>query len=127
MASNSTNITGQLTRDPELKFVGNGNAVASFSVAVNSKRGDEEYVSFFDCEAWGSLAENVAGSLRKGDRVIASGTLKQDRFEVEGKKRSAVILKADSVGPDLRWASVSISKNQKPSEGGSNFRQEEAF
>lgn len=113
----STVITGSLTRDPEIRFTTNGNAVVSFSVAVNEKRGDEEYVSFFDCESWGTLAENISSCLRKGDRVTCSGRLKQDRFEVDGKKRSAVILRADNVGAELRWATVSIKKT---SGSGSN-------
>ena len=70
MSETSVTIIGSLTRDPELKSIGNNNSVASFSVAVNSKKGEEEYTSFFDCEVWGALAQNFADSCHKGDRVI---------------------------------------------------------
>jgi single-strand DNA-binding protein len=111
MSETSVTIIGSLTRDPELKSIGNNNSVASFSVAVNSKKGEEEYTSFFDCEVWGALAQNFADSCHKGDRVIVQGTLKQDRYEKDGQKRSAVILKANAVGPDLRWSIANVTKS----------------
>jgi len=108
----STTYIGNLTRDPEIKFTNNGNAVCSFAVAVTKKRGEEEYVSYFDCSAWGSLAENVTKTLKKGDRVVVFGTLTQDRFEKDGQKRSSVNLTVEAVGPDLRWATAVIDKGE---------------
>lgn len=111
MSETYVTIVGSLVRDPEIKTIGANNSVASFSVAVNSKKGDEEYTSFFDCEVWGSLAQNFADSCHKGDRVIVQGTMKQDRYEKDGQKRSAVVLKANAVGPDLRWSIASVTKS----------------
>lgn len=115
--SSSTTLVGNLTRDPELKFVGNqGVAVAKFAIAVNRrvKKGTEyeDKTSYFDVTAFGSLAENVANSLRKGVRVIVSGRVEQETWESEGQKRSKVVVQADSVGPDLRFANVSVSRGE---------------
>jgi len=111
----AVSITGNLTDTPSIKFTNNGTAVSNFSVAVNKKRGDEEIVHYFDITAWGTLAQNVSESLAKGDRVNVIGNITQDRFEKDGQKRSAVVIVAESVGPDLRWATARVSK----AEGGS--------
>ena len=111
MADASFSIEGSLTRDPELKFTNNGKAVCNFSVAVNRKKGDEEYVSYFDCTAFGSQAENIANSHTKGSRVVLFGTLTQDRFETQdGQKRSAVKLLVDSIGTSVRFGTTTYSK-----------------
>ena len=109
----SSVITGNITRDPELTFVNTGQAVCKFAVAVTRLKKDEEIVSYFDCNAWGTLAENVHASLKKGDRVVVSGTFNQDRFEKDRVKREKITLTADSVGAELRFATVEISKAGK--------------
>jgi single-strand DNA-binding protein len=128
MSATTVTIVGSLTRDPDIKFTNGGNSVASFSVAVNSKKGEEEYTSFFDCEVWGSLAQNFADSCHKGDRVIVQGTIKQDRYEKDGQKRSAVVIKAEAVGPDLRWSIATTTKSiGRGPTSKSNSMQEDAF
>jgi single-strand DNA-binding protein len=110
----STTIIGRLTADPEIKFTNNGTALVNFSVAVNRKKGDEEYVSYFDVTAWGTLAQGVADSLHKGDRVVVNGFLTQDRYEnKEGKTVSKVVLTAEAVGPDLRFATATVQATKK--------------
>ncbi len=104
----STTLIGRLTKDPELRFTNSGKAVANFSIAVNRKKGEEEYVSFFDCTVWGTLAEGVAASLNKGDRAIVEGNLEQERYEKDGKTVSKIVLVANNVGPDLRFATAVI-------------------
>jgi single-strand DNA-binding protein len=114
----STTIIGRLTADPEIKFTSNGNALVNFSIAVNRKKGEEEYTSFFDCTAWGTLAQNTAESLHKGDRVILSGDFVQDRFEgKDGKKQSKVTFQVNAVGAELRFATATVrpvSSESKP-------------
>ena len=106
----STTLIGRLTADPELKFTNKGTSVTNFSIAVNRKKGDEDYVSYFDCIAWGDLAAGV-NTLKKGDRVIVHGYLNQDRYEnKEGKTVSKTVLVADAVGNELRFA----GKDAKP-------------
>ncbi|MGH3851118.1 MAG: single-stranded DNA-binding protein [Pseudonocardiaceae bacterium] len=119
MTSNVT-ITGNLTRDPELRFTPTGQANASFGVAVNRRWQNrqtqewDEATSFLDVIAWGTLAENIAQSLTRGTRVVVEGRLDQRSWENnEGEKRSKVEITADEVGPSLRFATVTISKNER--------------
>ena len=87
-------ITGNLTRDPELRTTPSGTSVCGFSVAVNRTYKDtsgeqKEAVSFIDCSAWGRLGEMIAQYAKKGSGVLVSGRLDQRSFEgKDGIKRS---------------------------------------
>ena len=90
-------ITGNLTRDPELRTTPNGASVCSFSVAVNRTYRDasgeqKEDVSFIDCSAWGKLGEMISQYAKKGSGVLVSGRLDQRSWEdkTTGNKRSRV-------------------------------------
>lgn len=90
-------ITGNLTRDPELRTTPNGASVCSFSVAVNrvfrdSSGTQQESVSFIDCSAWGKLGEMISQYAKKGSGVLVSGRLDQRSWEdkATGQKRSRV-------------------------------------
>ena len=89
-------ITGNLTRDPELRTTPNGASVCSFSVAVNrvykdSNGEQREDVSFIDCSAWGKLGEMINQYAKKGSGVLVSGRLDQRSFEgKDGIRRSRV-------------------------------------
>lgn len=90
-------ITGNLTRDPELRTTPNGATVCSFSVAVNrvyrdSNGEQKEDVSFIDCSAWGKLGEMINQYAKKGSGVLVSGRLDQRSWEDKngGGKRSRV-------------------------------------
>jgi single-strand DNA-binding protein len=126
MATNSNNvtITGNLTRDPELRFTPSGQATASFGVAVNRSWQDrqtqewKEVTSYFDVVCWAQLAENTAQSLTRGTRVVVSGRLEQRSWEnQEGEKRSKIEIVADEVAPSLKWATTSITKNERREPG----------
>jgi single-strand DNA-binding protein len=112
--NNTVTVVGNVTRDPELRFTPNGAAVTSFGLAWNRKgQSDEEIVSFFDITCWSGLAENVAESIHKGDRVVVYGRLDQRSWEnPEGERRSKVEIVADDVSPSLRWATVEITRNE---------------
>jgi single-strand DNA-binding protein len=130
MNGNNFIAVGNLTKDPELRFVKDSNKpFVRFSVADNyswpSRSGGdrESKVSFIDCIAWGGIAENVANSLSKGDRVIVVGRIDQQSWETEdGERRTKLELDVDSVGPDLRFASVSVSKNDYVEKSASGNR-----
>lgn len=122
---NTITISGNLTRDPELKFLGSGTAVADLSVAVNRKDKDgNESTSFIDVTAWQTLAENVAESLTRGARVIVTGRLEQQTWEdKDGGKRSKLVLIADDVAPSLKWATAAVTKveaNRQPATVGAD-------
>ena len=109
---NTVTVVGNMTRDAELRYTASGIAVTEFGVAWNSKDKDgNESVSFFDVTCWRDLAEHVAESLGKGNRVIIHGRLDQNTWETkDGDKRSKVRVMADDVGPSLRWAVATVEK-----------------
>ncbi len=117
---NTVTVVGNVTRDPELRFTPGGAAVANFGLAWNRKNQDgEETVSFFDVTCWRNLAENVAESLSKGNRVVVYGRLDQRSWESqEGERRSKVEIIADEVAPSLRWATAEVTRNEFRGEGG---------
>ncbi len=102
MSASPTTIVGNITADPELKFLDNGTAKTSFSVAVGHYWTDasgekQEKTSYFDVVAWRYLAEDVARVLEKGVRVVVTGRLEHRSWEQDGAKRSKVELIADDV------------------------------
>jgi single-strand DNA-binding protein len=121
MASdNQVTIVGNLTDDPELRYTPNGAAVVNFSVAVTPRMRDEGGgwkdgdTSFFRCNAWRNLAENVAESLTRGSRVIVTGRLRQRSWETQdGDKRSVIEIEADEIGPSLRWATAKVERQSR--------------
>lgn len=133
---NNVSITGNATREPELRFTPSGQAVASFGVAVNRRWQNrqtqewEEAVSFFDVTCWSQLAENVAETVTKGTRITVTGRLDQRSWETQdGDKRSKVEIVADDVAISLRWATAQVSRNPRldggdfasaPARGASN-------
>jgi single-stranded DNA-binding protein len=112
MRGNETLITGNLTKDPELRSTEYG-PVASFSVA-NNRRSQEgvESTTFLHCIANGPLAVNVSKSLRKGDAVIVVGYLTNYPVKDGG---TMVGLKAEYIGADMTFATVDIEKNERGS------------
>ena len=102
MADNSITLVGNITRDPELRFLNSGQATTSFGLAVNRRWQNrqtqewEEQTSFFDVVCWREMAENVAESLTRGSRVVVTGRLEQRTWETQdGDKRSKIEVVAD--------------------------------
>lgn len=124
---NTVTVIGNVTRDPELRYLQSGTALCNFGVAWNNRYKDRngdmvEDTSFFDITCWRELADNVAESISKGDRVIVYGKLEQRSWETQdGDKRSKVEIVADEVAPSLRWATAQVNKVPRgdgPSRGG---------
>ena len=104
LSLNRAQILGNLTKDPEMRFTPNGQAVASFSVATNRKwKGrdgapDGEDVQFHDIVVWGKQAEAVTPMLKKGGPVFVEGRLQTRNWEgQDGVKRYKTEIVADSV------------------------------
>ena len=106
MAATNVNVvvvTGNLTRDPELRSTPSGTPVCKLRVAVNSRRknasGDwEDKPNYFDVTVWGAQGENCATYLSKGRPVAVEGRLDWREWETqEGQKRQAVEIIANSV------------------------------
>lgn len=131
--SNTVTVVGNVTRDPELRYTSGGSGLATFGVAVNRRWQNrqtnewEEQTSFFDIVCWRDLAENVAESVRKGERVIVSGRLEQRSWENDaGEKRSKVEIVADEVGPSLRWATAQVVRNERTDGNGGGVQRRQA-
>lgn len=101
MSLNSVNIMGNLTRDPEMKYIPSGKAVCNLSIANNrvyTKNSEKvTEVSYFDVEVWGLAAENCSKYLTKGSGIIVEGRLRQDRWEKDGKTQSRVRITANAI------------------------------
>jgi single-strand DNA-binding protein len=111
-------VVGNLTADPELRYTQNGLAVANFTIASTPRNFDRASSEWKDGEAlflrasvWREFAENVAGTLTKGMRVMATGRLKQRSYETkEGEKRTTIELEVDEIGPSLRYAKATVTR-----------------
>jgi single-strand DNA-binding protein len=119
-------VIGNLTSDPELRFTPSGSAVANFTIASTPRTFDRQSNEWKDGETlflrasvWREAAENVAESLTKGMRVIASGRLKSRSYETkEGEKRTVIELEVDEIGPSLRYANAKVNRSQRSNQGG---------
>lgn len=123
---NTVTLTGNLTKDPELRYTTGGRGVASFGLAVNRRyqvNGEwQEQVSFFNVVAWADLGENAAASLHKGNRVVVTGRLEQRSYDTrEGEKRNITEVIADDLGPSLRWAQAQVERISRDSADGGGF------
>src|SRR6476620_8715407 len=119
-------VVGNLTADPELRFTPSGAAVASFTIAStprtfdrNTNEWKDGEALFLRCSIWRQAAENVAESLTRGMRVIASGRLKQRQYETrEGEKRTVIELDVEEVGPSLKYATAKVTRTTRQGGGG---------
>jgi single-strand DNA-binding protein len=96
-------ITGNLTRDPELRSLPSGNSVCSLRVACNGRRRNpqtqqwEDVPNYFDVTVWGAQGENCKKYLAKGRPVAIDGRLQWREWGEEGAKRQAVDIVAENV------------------------------
>lgn len=123
--SNTITATGNVTRDPELRFTTGGKGTCSFGLAcsrrymVNNEW--QEETTFFNVVVWGDMAENVAASLKKGSRATVQGRMGQRSYEgKDGEQRTVMELTADEVSASLRWATVQIDRTERTGGGGGN-------
>lgn len=136
MADNVITIVGTCTRDPELRYLANGTAVANLSVALNERYQDKqtkEWVegdpSFFDVTCWAQLGENVSASVLKGQRVVVTGKMKQRKWQdkTTGENRYGWNLIADEVAPSLRWARATVESTERTKTEYPTYGDEEPF
>ena len=116
MSINRVTITGNLTRDPELRATTGGTQVLSFGVAVNDRRRNpqtgewEDYPNFVDCTMFGTRAEAVSRYLSKGTKVAIEGKLRYSSWERDGQRRSKLEVIVDEI--------EFMSRNQQGGQGG---------
>lgn len=122
MAVNKVFLTGNLTRDPELRSTASGTSVLSFGIAVNERvknnqTGEwEDRPNYIDCNMWGKRAESVSRYLSKGSKVTLEGRLRWSQWEDKngGGKRS----KLDVVVDEIEFMSQRQDSYSSPSCSG---------
>ena len=120
MSINRVIISGNLTRDAELRQTASGTSVLGFGVAVNDRRRNnqtgewEDYANFVDCTMFGQRAQAIAQYLRKGLKVALEGKLRYSSWERDGQKRS----KLEVIVDDLEFMS---SRNDGQNNFGGGF------
>lgn len=103
MSINSVTLSGNLTRDIEIRTTQSGMAVGSFGIAVNDRKKNnqtgqwEDHANFFDCTIFGARTESLAQRIGKGTHVTISGKLRWSQWEKDGQKRSKVDVLVDDV------------------------------
>lgn len=134
---NNVNLIGRLTKDPELKYLANGNgtAVATFTLAVDrnlSKDKREEAVrkgqataDFINCKAWGKTAETIANYVTKGKLIGVSGRIETGSYEAkDGTRRyttEVVVYNLDI----LEWEKQTNNNDNDTEEGFYTIKNEE--
>lgn len=136
MSINRVIISGNLTRDPELRQTSSGTNVLSFGVAVNDRRRNqqtgewEDYPNFIDCTMFGARADALSRYLSKGTKVAIEGKLRWSQWERDGQKRSKIEVIVDELefmtsrngGGDSRpYASAQPASNQYGSAQGGQY------
>ncbi|MGV8145993.1 MAG: single-stranded DNA-binding protein [Alkaliphilus sp.] len=109
---NSVVLIGRLTKDPELRYIPSGKAVATFGLAVNNSFSKEKQADFFNVVVWGKSAENCANYIAKGRLVGIKGRLQTRNYEnKQGIKVYVTEIVADQV-EFLEWGDKSVQKQQ---------------
>lgn len=115
-----TTVIGNLTADPEVRFMNDGKPVANFVIASTPRSYDRQSQQWIDgdplfirCSVWGDYAQHVADTLTKGTRVISYGKLKMKAWtDKQGNKRNDWRMDVEEVGPSLRFVSAQIQRDQ---------------
>lgn len=103
MPLNHVALTGNLTREPELRTTAGGFPVLTLGIAVNDRRKNaatgewEDHPNFIDCTMFGKRAEAVSGYLSKGSKVAVSGKLRWSQWDKDGEKRSKLEVVVDEI------------------------------
>lgn len=103
MSINRVVISGNLTRDPDLRSTASGMPVLGFGVAVNDRRKNqqtgewEDYPNFIDCTMFGARAQSASRFLSKGSKVAIEGKLRWSQWERDGQKRSKIEVIVDEI------------------------------
>ncbi|MEK4267058.1 single-stranded DNA-binding protein [Bacillus sp. FSL W8-0940] len=131
---NRTVLVGRLTRDPELRYTQSGQAVASFTLAVNraftNQQGERE-ADFINCVAWRKTGENIANHLKKGSMAGVDGRLQTRSYDDQSGRRVFVTeVNVESVQfldpkgsgqADSRQQQGGAGRNQSSGQQGNSF------
>lgn len=142
MSINRVIISGNLTRDPELRSTASGFPVLGFGVAVNDRRKNqqtgewEDYPNFIDCTMFGARADSLSKYLSKGTKVAIEGKLRWSQWERDGQKRSKIEVIVDELefmssrNSDARYSSGQSYGQQggyQPAQQQGGYQQQPAM
>jgi single-strand DNA-binding protein len=135
MANEATiQLVGNVGGDPELRFTPSGAAVVQLSVCVTprtknqaTQEWEDGEATWYRCTAWRQMAENIAESINRGDRVAVTGRFSVRKWtDREGKEGQSAEVQIDTCGPDLKWAVTRSTKADRNGggQGGQQQRQQ---
>lgn len=121
MADNEMRLTGNVAKEPELRYTAGGVALCNLTVVQSDRyqNKDKEWVdgepNWFDVTCWRQLGENVAASIQKGMRVCVTGKMVQRKWQdkTTGENRYGWNLVADDVAPSLKWATTTVEQIER--------------
>lgn len=128
-------VSGRLISDPTVRTISTGDKLCTFRMVAQERRlnrdsqewvdGDKLYVNV---KCWRKLAENVPGSLYKGDQVLVHGRLYLNQYEAaNGEARQSIDLDARAVGPDLFWSRAILQRSQRADAVGDDLATQGAL
>lgn len=124
-AFNQVVLVGNLTRDPQLKYLPSGKSCCEGGIAINEQWKDESgqrtRTDFFNFKAYGRAAEVIGQYLKKGDSALLSGRLRADSWEKDGQKHTAVYVDVAAV----QMLGKPSRGNDESSRGGDQARDVE--
>ena len=103
MSINRVSLSGNATRDAEVRQTQSGTSILSFGIAVNDRRKNnqtgewEDYPNFVDCTMWGQRAQAIAPYINKGVKIALDGKLRYSSWERDGQKRSKLEVIVDEI------------------------------
>jgi single-strand DNA-binding protein len=140
MASfNRVILLGNVTRDPELRYISSGTAVTEVGLAVNDRRKNAagewvEETTFVDVTLWGRTAEVAGEYVTKGSPLLIEGRLKLDTWEKDGKKNSKLRVVCDRMqllgsrsGDGPKGSRPRVAAGRGAAEGGDEFEQSSGY
>ena len=111
-------VVGYFSENPDLNYTPSGKPVAKFRIGEKLVRtiNNEKVTKWvnYNCEAWGSLAENIVASASKGDLFVFTGHFEdQEWTNKDNEKRTSKVFVVDECGPSLRFNSVEVTRNAR--------------
>lgn len=111
--NNNITIIGNVGKQPEMRMTPNGMQVLEFTVATTHGKDDKKQTTWHNVTAFGRMAENVASSVQKGNRVVVIGRLDITTSEKDGQKRTYTKVIADNVALDLSFDKAFVDQTEK--------------
>lgn len=132
MSINKVIISGNLTRDAELRNTASGMSILSFSVAVNDRRKDnngewKDFPNYIDCTVFGARAESLSRILTKGMKVVIEGKLRWSQWERDGQKRSKIEVIVDELELMMQRQQGQTTQPQHRQAAPQQYQEQQSF